>query len=89
MDNKSDNIQQTEAEILREILEVATDNSYLKIEAPETYQEKVIQDMVSLVKMAKKDPAILDFYHRAGIEPTEALNALLQKAVNTIFEVQK
>lgn len=85
MKQKTDSIQQTEDEIYQEILEVAADNGYLKSEDPQAYREKVIQDMTSLVRIAKKDPAINEFFHQAGKDPSEALDALLQKAINSVM----
>ena len=79
-----DDIQRTEDDIFRELLAVATDNEDLLPDSPERYRAKVIRDMTSLVKIAKQDTDIRQFFLQTGRDPEEALDILLHRAVATL-----
>lgn len=82
-ENRND-IQQAINEIYGELLAVAADNNYLKASHPQTFRETVIDEMTSLTLMAKQDPQIRDIFYSIGKEPDDALDVLLQKAIDTL-----
>lgn len=77
-------IQQTEDEIYRELLAVATDNENLLAESPERYRSQVIRDMTALVRIAKQDIDIRQFFLQAGLSPDEKLDTILHRAIATL-----
>lgn len=78
---ESNDIQRTDDEIYREILAVATDNEALLAESLDRYRTKVIHDMIALVRVAKQDSCIRQFFLRTGRDPDEVLDVFLRRAV--------
>lgn len=82
MEKYDDNtIRRTDDEIYRELLVVATDNEALLAESPERYRSKVVRDMTALVKMAKQDDCIRQFFLQTGRDPEAMLDEFLRRAV--------
>jgi len=81
---KYDDIHLTEDEIYRELLAVATDNEDLLATSPEHYRSKVMADMTSLVRRAGQDADIRQFFLQARQDPEQALETILQRAVQTV-----
>ena len=82
MDKYDDNtIQRTDDEIYRELLAVVTDNEALLAVSPERFRSKVIRDITALVRMAKQDDGIRQFFLQTGRDPEEMLDGFLRRAV--------
>lgn len=74
-------IQRTDDEIYRELLAVATDNEALLAESPERYRLKVIRDMTALVRQARQDSCIREYFLQTGRDPEAMLDEFLRRAV--------
>ena len=77
----NNDIQRTDDEIYRELLVEATDNEPLLAESPEHYRSKVIGDMTALVRVAKQDTTIRQFFLQSGRDPDAMLDEFLRRAV--------
>ncbi len=84
MKQHRNDIQQAINEIYGELLAVASDNNYLKASQPQIYRTTVIDEMTSLTLMAKHDSQIRDIFYSIGKDPDDMLDALLQKAIDTL-----
>ena len=73
-------MQRTDDEIFRELLAVATDHEFLRAESPERFRSEVISDMTSLVRMAKQDSDIRQYFLETGRDPDQMLDLFLHRA---------
>lgn len=88
MEKYDDNdIQRTDDEIYRELLAVATDHEALLAESPERYHQTVVSDMTALVRVAKQDPDIRQFFLQTDRDPDAMLDELLRKAVAKLGKI--
>lgn len=77
-------IQRTDDEIYREFLAVAIDNEALLSESPGRYHTKVIRDMAALVRVAKQDSCIRQFFLLTGRDPDTMLDKFFRRAVTKL-----
>jgi len=83
--NEVDNmIQQAENDIYRELLAVADDFSDLKASFPRMYQTKAVEAMTAVAKMASRSEAIRQFFLSIDKDPDQAMDELLQKAIQSL-----
>lgn len=80
---KNYDYQQIVQELYEELLAVADDHGYSKT-SDEACCLEVINDMQSLVRIAKQDPVICDFFLQAGKKPDSVLDALLKRAIKSL-----
>lgn len=81
MEKNDNHMQRTDDEIFRELLAVAADNEALLAESPERYRQKVTQDMVSLVSVAKHDTDIRHYFLQTKRDPDAMLEEFLRRAI--------
>ena len=80
---KSNDYQQTVQELYEELLAVADSHDYHRT-SDEACRSEVISDMQSLVRIAKQDPVICDFFIEAGKSPNKELDVLLKRAIDSL-----